>query len=568
MVTAHRYVAKQSEERFIARYSVFAKILSTTLGRLDKNTEALMFNAAKVVAARDAEHGLLSTEVLKGMRTELSVTHIFVIDKFGNFIRSTNEDPKLIPNTYSFCEDYRNLITGTSKVEATPIIHPRPEPKPYKFLYIPNYNRERLIEVGVRVDFVAKTLTEALGSDSNLVSMSLYAPNGTSFGKFSSDQVDFSDTWIPLPALFPAVVEEGNYFKFYTKVESSHPRCCQCDNSKTSKNGEYYYILESKVSKRELISVQTTTRNIFIILMIANLGLALLFGWILSRRLVKNIEIAVGKVRSIKENKNLNERIHLGGKDEVAYLTGEFDRLLDALEKSQKKLIENEKVQVKMQLAKEVAHNIKSPAIAIEIIMPMLTGIPEKFLRVLHDAVQEIKALSAKLTQQADPLSSDLEVTPQATTITVFPSLLEAVVYEKQVEYSKIHGIKIEFTDTNNKKEDVCVNVDPIELRALISNLINNAVESYPNEEGLVKVVASHDSNWCTFQVFDKGKGMPQDIMSQLGKVIITHDKQGGKGVGLFHANRVLAEWGGYISINSEPGCGTEITVVLPRVKP
>jgi len=78
------------------------------------------------------------------MRDELSVTHIFVVDKAGNFIRSTNEDPHLIPNAYSFCQDYRKMVAGTSNVEATPIIHPQPEPKPYKFGFVPSQDRQRL----------------------------------------------------------------------------------------------------------------------------------------------------------------------------------------------------------------------------------------------------------------------------------------------------------------------------------------------------------------------------------------------------------------------------------------
>ncbi|MBI4242507.1 MAG: HAMP domain-containing histidine kinase [Planctomycetes bacterium] len=565
MVAAHRYVSKQSEEQFIDRYSVFSKVLSDTLSRLDKNTEALMFNAAKAVAAKDAEYGLLSTETLKGMRSELSVTHIFVVNKFGNFIRSTNEDPKLIPNVYLFCEKYKNLIAGTSKVEATPIIHPQPEPNPFKFLLVPTYDLERLIEVGVRVDFIAKTLAEALGADTNVVSMSLYTPKGISLGRFDSNQVDFNEARLELPTQFPETVNDGSHFKFYTKVESSHPKCCQCDKSGTSEKGEYYYILESKVSKHELASVQATTRNIFILLMGINLGLALLFSRILSRRLVKNIETAAKKVRSIKEGGNLNERIRLGGQDEVTYLTGEFDRLLDTLRESQDKTVESEKALVKVQLAKEVAHNIKSPTTAIEMVLPMLTGVQDKFLKVLHDAVHEIKALSARLSWQADSLSSGLKAISQEREAVLLSDILEAVVHEKQVEYSTIPGVKIEYLGTENG-DDAYVNVDLIELRALISNLINNAVESYPQEGGFVKVLGHNDSNFCIFQVIDEGMGIPRDVIDQIGKVKITQGKQNGKGIGLLHANRVVTEWGGHISVNSAPGIGTQVMVSLPKI--
>jgi hypothetical protein len=152
-----------------------------------------------------------------------------MLDKYGKFIRSTNEDPKLIPNAYSFCSDYRNLITGSSIVKGTPIIHPHPEPKPYKFLFIPNRYKNRLVEVGVRIDFVAKTLTEALGSDANIVSMAVFDPKGTSFGRFTAQGYQFNESQMQLPDKFPSVVDHPDEFHFYTKVGSSHTKCCQCE---------------------------------------------------------------------------------------------------------------------------------------------------------------------------------------------------------------------------------------------------------------------------------------------------------------------------------------------------
>ena len=188
---AYKYTVNRSEEDFVARYQVFSKVLADTLNRLDTSTEALMLNAAKVVAEHDEKHGLLSTEKLRTLQSELGITHLFMIDRTGKFTRSTNDDPAGIPNLFSFCENYQKLITGGLDVEATPIIKPNPEPKPFKFLSIPNKDRSRIVEVGVRVDFITKTLAEAIKSDVNVVSMSLYAPDGTPFGTYSDQNVAF-----------------------------------------------------------------------------------------------------------------------------------------------------------------------------------------------------------------------------------------------------------------------------------------------------------------------------------------------------------------------------------------
>lgn len=118
--TAHSYVSNQTKEKFVSRYSVFTKILADTLSHLDINTEALMLNAAKVVAAKDAELGLMTEAQLRDLRDDLKMTHLFITNSNGKFIRSTNENTSLIPNLFSFCNDYKKLISGNSNVEATP----------------------------------------------------------------------------------------------------------------------------------------------------------------------------------------------------------------------------------------------------------------------------------------------------------------------------------------------------------------------------------------------------------------------------------------------------------------
>jgi len=554
---SHSYVSRQAKEAYISRYSVFSRVMGDTLTRLDTSTEALMLNAVKVISERDSLKGVLSTGSLKKMRDELSVTHIFILDKNGKFIRSTNEDPKLIPNVFSFCPAYSKLVTGGSSVESTPIIQPQPEPKPYKFLYIPNFNQTRIIEVGLRVDFVAKTLGEAVGADPNIISMSLFSPDGNTFARFNSESFQFKKGVEPLPATFPAVVESGDMFHIFTKVISSHPKCCQCDISRTSRNGEYYYILESEVSKKELNTLLATTKSIFLLLALANLALAFILSRFLSRRLVKNIEAAVKKIRSIKEEGNLEKRLDIKGDDEVAYLTNEFDRLLDSVEESHHKNIETEKIQTKVQLAKEVAHNMRSPVLALEMMMPMLSKLPVKIQKVFFDSARDIKNLSERLTRQADSLTGNV------SQLINVPVVVEDLVQQKRIEFSGTEDVVIEFHGTNSI--DIFAFLDPTEFNAVVSNLINNAIESYPHKNGRIQVSCGAKDAECFVIVRDNGGGIPQEFIDKLGTRSMTVGKDRGRGVGLYHAYRTANMWGGKVNIQSSMGMGTMVTLMLPR---
>jgi signal transduction histidine kinase len=563
ILAAHHYVSGQTREEYVSRYSALSKVMGDALTRLDGNTESLMLNAAKVVEERDAAHGILSTESLSKMRDELSVTHIFVTDKSGNFIRSTNEDPTLIPNAFSFCPAYRDLVTGKSNSAATPIIPPRPEPKPYKFVFVPSRDHQRLLEVGTRVDFIAKTLTDALGSDSNIVSMSLFAPDGSPFGKFSSKAVEFTQDKLAFQGALPQMIDTGDSYQFLTKVTSSHPSCCQCDISGISKNGEYYYVLKSDVSKKELNAIQATTKTAFFILALGNLLFSFFLSRFISRRLVKNIETATARIRAIKKSGDMNQRVGLAGHDEVSYLTNEFDHLLDSLEESHLRVLEAEKVQARVEAARDVAHNIKSPVVAVEMMLPMLSDMPQRMQNVFRDSVSEIKELVERLGRKADALTaSSQEVVLAPVDLN---KILESVVYEKQVEYSARKNVKFVFSN-ESPSSHLFANVALTEFRSVISNLINNAVESYSGKNGIVNVSLGLFDKQCEIQVEDFGRGIPSHVISKLGAINVSSGKIGGRGIGLSHAYRVVAGCCGRIEIKSALGQGTTINIYLPRV--
>lgn len=560
--TSRRYVSQQTEEKFISRYSVLAKVLSDTLTRLDIHTEKLMLNAVKVISERDKAKGLLSTKALQDMRDELNVTHIFVVDKKGNFVRSTNEDPRLIPNAYSFCPEYEHMITKNVDIAATPIVHPKPEPKPYKFLFVPNHNRERLLEVGVRIDFIAKTLTEALGSDPNVAAMTLYDPHGNIFGQFIGENVDFKVGTVTLPSEFPKVVDAGNAYHFFTKVESSHPRCCQCDVSQTSKDGEYYYILEAKVSKDELKAVLASTNSKFLMFGLANLLLSLVLARVISRRLVRKLEKAAKKVRDIQNSEETNGRVALKGNDEVAYLTEEFDRLLDKLENSNKKLVEAEKIQAKVQLAREVAHNIKSPVTALEMMLPLLSFAPSKLQNVLKNSISEIRGLTDRLRSQADSLAQK-NSDDEKIKLIYLPSFMESFVACKSQEFAN-QDVDITFRNISQSKT-IFIQCSTLELRCILSNLVNNAIESYVRGVKRVDIELNTDSANAIITVRDFGAGIPEQYLSVLGKEEVTFKGGCERGLGLVHAKKTVISWHGDMKIESELGKGTTVTLSLPR---
>lgn len=550
-------------KEYVSRYATFSTVLGDTLGNLDISTETFMRNAAEVVAERDAQEGILSTERLNEIRIQLNVTHIFVINDQGDFIRSTNEDPKLIPNVFTFCDQYSKLLTGEKQFDATPIIRPFPEIEPYKFLFVPTKDRKRLIEVGVRVDFVAQTLIKALGADPNLVSFSLYSPVGEVLGRFSSKGVEFSNSRATVPVNFPTLTENRNSYQNFIKLPSSHPSCCQCQGSGITRNGEHYYILEAEFSKDGLKPVHTAMTNAFVLFSLVTVILAGLMSHYISRRLVANIETAVKKLKLIKSGRA--KRIQLTSKDEVAFLTDQFDCLLDQLEDSQMKLVESEKLKAKVQLAREVAHNIKSPTLAIEMVMPMLKNASEGAQKVIRDSAADIKRLTNRLLKQAHADDKKCMILNPALEKILLKPFLEDIIQNRNLDHQGSRPNYI-LLRTPEVFAEVIIYADETELNAVFSNLINNAKEAYTDEFGVVHMMCEVIDDTCVISIRDFGCGIPQQILEKIGNEEITHNKVNGEGIGLFHAYNSLRSWGGRVEIESAIGEGTTVRLIFPYI--
>jgi two-component system, sensor histidine kinase RegB len=111
------------------------------------------------------------------------------------------------------------------------------------------------------------------------------------------------------------------------------------------------------------------------------------------------------------------------------------------------------------------------------------------------------------------------------------------------------------------------VRVPPRALTQALRGVIKNAVEA-SGAEGEVRVRLDGDAGSWRLAVVDRGRGMAPDVLARAGEPFFTtKDGDGlarGMGLGLFLARVVLERLGGELVLDSQPGRGTTVTLVLP----
>ena len=106
------------------------------------------------------------------------------------------------------------------------------------------------------------------------------------------------------------------------------------------------------------------------------------------------------------------------------------------------------------------------------------------------------------------------------------------------------------------------VNSDPELLRLALENLCRNATEAMPAGGTVTVRTGWRDARHLFTAVKDTGEGMDARTQAKVREGFYT-SKSGGTGLGLDFVRRVAHAHGGEMTIESDPGRGTTVTVVL-----
>jgi len=227
-------------------------------------------------------------------------------------------------------------------------------------------------------------------------------------------------------------------------------------------------------------------------------------------------------------------------------------------------------------LASQVSHDIRSPLSALSLITNQLSQIPEDKRIIIRSAVNRINDIANQLLQKGKEIQSTSTTSmnarfESAKTIKLSTHLLspliDSIVSEKRIQFREKQSVDIE-ADIN-QSYGLFANINATELKRTISNLVNNAIEAFPNEIGKVTVgVKKNTDDQVAIIIQDNGKGIPEHILKKLGEMGVSHGKegtQGGSGLGVYHAKKTVEVAGGIFLIESREGAGTTITMTFSK---
>lgn len=128
---------------------------------------------------------------------------------------------------------------------------------------------------------------------------------------------------------------------------------------------------------------------------------------------------------------------------------------------------------------------------------------------------------------------------------------------------ARVHDVTIETITTG----ELPISADGFRLRQVVDNLVSNAIK-YTPEGGDVRIIAARENDSVSLTVADSGIGVSADELPKLlhpyFRTGAAKEKASGTGLGLGITNEIVTAHRGTLTIESEAGVGTTVTVILP----
>jgi signal transduction histidine kinase len=211
-------------------------------------------------------------------------------------------------------------------------------------------------------------------------------------------------------------------------------------------------------------------------------------------------------------------------------------------------------------LMADVAHELRTPLSVLQgRLEGLIDGVYPRDDRQLSQLLEETQVLSTLIEDLRTLALSDagaLQLQKESTDIV---ALVQEVARSMQPEAAG-RSVSLRVTAST---DDAVLEVDPMRIREVLTNLLSNALRH--TTAGSVTVSVGSTNSGVAVAVADTGEGMPADEVARIFDRFYRGSTSRGSGLGLTIAKGIVTAHGGEISASSHVDEGTTVTFTLPR---
>ncbi|MFF8102583.1 ATP-binding protein [Streptomyces sp. NPDC016640] len=283
---------------------------------------------------------------------------------------------------------------------------------------------------------------------------------------------------------------------------------------------------------------------------------AVLGALLLSRAVLRPVRAMTLAAKGLGEG-DLDRRVPVSGRDEIAQLGGAFNRMADSLRAGEER---------QRRLTGDIAHELRTPLANLRGYLEALRdGVVEPTPELL-DSLHEEAMLQQRIVDDLQDLAL-----AEAGRLTYHPAevdLRELLEAGRRAHHAQAEAAGV--TLALQAPRPVLVTADPDRLRQAVGNLLGNALRA-TGTGGSVTLALVPRGELAVVEVRDTGRGIAEEDLPHLFDRFWRADASrgratGGSGLGLSIARQIVTDHRGTIEVRSTLGAGTTFTITLPSV--
>jgi signal transduction histidine kinase len=283
-----------------------------------------------------------------------------------------------------------------------------------------------------------------------------------------------------------------------------------------------------------------------------------LLVFLISHTFTRPLENLVAGVRALEQG-DFAYPLHARGKDEVAELTGTFDRMRTNLQKTQRELLDAERLATIGRMASSISHDLRHSLAAVVANAEFLcetTLTPGQ----REDLYAEIRIAVDQMTELIESL---LEFSRTRESLRPSYGDVRSAV-DRAVQGVKAHPefqrIRIKVSGEGSSEGWF----DFRKLERALLNLLLNACEAVPADSGKINIALVRKGKILEIRIEDNGPGVADEVRDRLFEPFVSHGKENGTGMGLTVVQKILQDHGGDVDVEQTSASGTTFRIKIP----
>ncbi|MGA7294861.1 MAG: HAMP domain-containing sensor histidine kinase [Terriglobales bacterium] len=283
-----------------------------------------------------------------------------------------------------------------------------------------------------------------------------------------------------------------------------------------------------------------------------------LLVFLISHTFTRPLENLVAGVRALEQG-DYAYPLQARGGDEVAEVTATFDRMRNHLQKTQRELLDAERLATIGRMASSISHDLRHSLAAVVANSEFLceTNLtPEQ----REDLYAEIRIA---VTQMTDLIESLLEFSRTRESLRPSYGDVRSAV-DRAVQGVMAHP---EFQRTRIRISGEGSTegwFDFKKLERALLNLLLNACEAVPPDSGKIDIRMRRIGENLEIRIGDNGSGIAEAMRERLFEPFASHGKENGTGMGLTVVQKILQDHGGDVAVEQSSSLGTTFRLTIP----